>query len=35
MYGFPANVISVEGEPPGNIKDLNRVNHVFLRGEQI
>ena len=33
--GFPANIVSVDGNPLENIKDLGRVNHVFKRGVQV
>ena len=35
MKGFPANIVSIEGNPLENIRDLGRVNHVFKRGVQV
>ncbi|MEM0135378.1 MAG: amidohydrolase family protein [Thermoplasmatales archaeon] len=35
MKGFPANIVSIEGNPLENIKDLGRVNHVFKKGVQV
>ena len=35
MKGFPANIISIDGNPLENIRDLGRVNHVFKKGAQV
>ncbi len=35
MKGFPANIVSIDGNPLENIRDLGRVNHVFKKGVQI
>lgn len=32
MKDFPANIISIDGNPLENIRDLGRVNNVFRRG---
>ena len=35
MKGFPANIVSIDGNPVEDIKDLSRVKHVFHRGVEI
>ena len=35
VKGFPANIVSIDGNPIENIKDLGRVNSVFKRGVQV
>jgi imidazolonepropionase-like amidohydrolase len=35
MNGFPANIISIDGNPLENIRDLGRVNHVFKKGVRV
>jgi len=32
---FPANLVSIDGNPLENIQDLERVDHVFQRGVQV